>query len=125
MLVGVAGFEPATPTSRTRDVLQKNSMISVKLDRYVRGHPFAFGFGISVGILSGPTQRVDRIGLVVRMVVAIDPLKHLKRDAKETADLVRRDAELCLPGDCGMPQCVRNDIRPESGGFTDRPETPC
>ena len=50
-LVGVAGFEPATPTSRTSAATEKfNDFHEV---RYVRGRSFTFGCGISVGKLSG------------------------------------------------------------------------
>jgi hypothetical protein len=84
-------------------------VIFVEFDNF-RPPSFTFGCGQSFGFHSGSTQRVDRLGLVVRMVVSVHSVEDLEADAKKTADLMHRHALLGLPCHRGMAQRMRHHV---------------
>ena len=77
---------------------------------------------VSVGFPSRSAQRIYRVRLVVRMVVAIHPFKNFKCDSEEATYFVRRYAKLRPPGDRGVAQCVRGDVWTEPSGLARRAE---
>jgi len=67
-------------------------------------------------------QRIHRVGLIVRVVVTIDAVEHVRRDSEEAADLVHRNPELRLPRDRRVSQRVGHHIRPQTSCLPDGPE---
>jgi hypothetical protein len=55
-----------------------------------------FGCEISVAFLSGQTESVHGVRLMVTVMMPVDILENLARDAEESANFVHRDATLRL-----------------------------
>src|SRR5262245_10380050 len=96
-------------------------MISVKYD-HVSGRSFTFGCGYLSGNCRATAQRIHSVRLVVRVVMAIHTIEHLRSDTEEAADLVNGDPELRLPCSRRVSQRVGHHIRPETSRVPDGPE---
>jgi hypothetical protein len=66
----VAGFEPATP--RPEQVTLSECSVFAGYSDNVRSPLFLFGFVISAGKLSGWTEGVHSVSLMIRVMVTID-----------------------------------------------------
>ena len=81
-----------------------------------------FGCEISVAFLSGQTESVHGVRLMVTVMMPVDILENLARDAEESANFVHRGATLRLPSDGGVPQRVRCHVLAEPRRLHNGPE---
>jgi hypothetical protein len=103
VLVGVAGFEPATPSSRTRCITPNSLIFSGSSTRFT---PFCslhfMGFlGILGRVLPTFSRAIERFinsVLKVRMMVPVVFAQRLLRHAQETSRVVQLLASLHQPG---------------------------
>src|SRR6516225_271985 len=118
-LVGVAGFEPATPSSRTRCITPNPLIFKVSPTRFT---PFCSAYftgflGIPGRVPATFSRAIERFVdsiLKVRVVVPVVFSQRLLRHPQKASRVVQLCASLHQPGRRCVSQNVRNDVGTEA-----------